>query len=273
MSEPTPRTHRPSPAVGPLTPNQLVSYNLARARKSFGLTQSDLAQRMEEITGRPWSNASVSAAERSWKGGRTRRFDANEIVALSLALNVPPAYFFLAPDDAPKDFEVRVTDDSLTEEDVAEIRTYPFDSFLRALAGLGVPMGGFNERMEVLFQKYLAAVYEPAKETARFDYAKGVPVVHGSAVSEDEQKRIWRDTMDDVAKQAYMRALLTALAKAGAGDMLREAQRDFERRMDELVQEANGMFEDVVDKANSAAREDKPKRTIRVRKKRKDPEE
>ncbi|MDJ0461587.1 helix-turn-helix transcriptional regulator [Streptomyces sp. H27-C3] len=261
---------KPSPAAGPLTPNQLVSHNLARARKSFGLTQSDLAQRMEEITGRPWSNASVSAAERAWKGGRTRRFDANEIVALSLALDVPPAYFFLAPDDAPKDFELRLTDDAVPEEDVSEVVTYRFDSFLRMLAVTQWPMGGFAERMEVLFQKYLAAAYEPAHELSHFNYEKGVPVVSGSAVSEDDQRHAWQETMDDVAKQAYTRALLTALAKAGAGDLLREAQRDFERRMDELVQEANGMFEDIVDKADATAREGKPKRAIRVRKKRKD---
>jgi hypothetical protein len=59
-----------------------------------------VADLLEMYTGRSWSNASVSAAERSWQGGRPRKFDANEILALSKIFDEPIAYFFLPPEDS-----------------------------------------------------------------------------------------------------------------------------------------------------------------------------
>ncbi|MFF4166909.1 hypothetical protein [Streptomyces sp. NPDC001741] len=91
------------PAVGPEGPvfsmNEIVSYNLMRARRRHGWTQQDVATLLERYTGRPWSNASVSAAERAWQGGRPRRFDANELVALTKIFDEPLTYFFLPPDE------------------------------------------------------------------------------------------------------------------------------------------------------------------------------
>ncbi|MET8172814.1 helix-turn-helix domain-containing protein [Streptomyces clavifer] len=83
----------PKPRV--LSANQLVSYNLMRARRTHGWTQQDVADLLQQYTGRTWSNASVSAAERAWQGGRPRRFDASELVAFSKIFDEPLAYFFL----------------------------------------------------------------------------------------------------------------------------------------------------------------------------------
>jgi transcriptional regulator with XRE-family HTH domain len=77
------------------TINQLVAYNMTRARRSRGWTQQEVADRLERYTGRVWSKASISAAERSWQGGRPRRFDANELVALAVIFETPVAYFLL----------------------------------------------------------------------------------------------------------------------------------------------------------------------------------
>lgn len=77
------------------TINQLVAYNMTRARRSRGWTQQEVAERLEKYTGRPWSKASISAAERAWQGGRPRKFDANELVALSVIFETPVAYFLL----------------------------------------------------------------------------------------------------------------------------------------------------------------------------------
>jgi transcriptional regulator with XRE-family HTH domain len=79
--------------------NELVAYNMTRARKERGWTQQNVAERLQRYTGRQWSNASISAAERSWQGGRSRKFDANELVALSVIFDYPVAYFLLPPDD------------------------------------------------------------------------------------------------------------------------------------------------------------------------------
>ncbi len=82
-----------------MTGNQLVAYNLQRARKARGWSQEVLGVRLSGMTGRSWSKASVSAAESSWRGGRVRRFDANEILAFARALSLPVAYFLLPPDE------------------------------------------------------------------------------------------------------------------------------------------------------------------------------
>ncbi|WP_459752883.1 helix-turn-helix domain-containing protein [Streptomyces sennicomposti] len=79
------------------TINQLVAYNLSRARRAKGWSQDEFARRLEAFTGRRWSNASVSAAERSWESERIRKFDANELVSFALILGVPVFYLLLPP--------------------------------------------------------------------------------------------------------------------------------------------------------------------------------
>lgn len=91
-----------------LTVNQLVAYNMQRARKSRGWDQDYLGARLAGATGRAWSRASVSAAEASWRGGRTRRFDANEIVALARIFDLPLDWFFLPPDSGDTDITLDV---------------------------------------------------------------------------------------------------------------------------------------------------------------------
>lgn len=90
-----------SPQDAP-TINQLVAYNMTRARRSRGWTQQEVADRLEKYTGRPWSKASISAAERAWQGGRPRKFDANELVALSVIFETPVAYFLLPMQEGNK---------------------------------------------------------------------------------------------------------------------------------------------------------------------------
>lgn len=77
-----------------VTINQVIGYNVARWRKAAKLTQAEFGERMGG-----WSNATVSAAEKSWDGKRIRQFTADDIVALALALDLPIAAFFLPPDD------------------------------------------------------------------------------------------------------------------------------------------------------------------------------
>jgi len=83
-----------------ITPNQVVAYNMAYWRRMAGLSQSDLADRLNRARGhQTWTNASVSAAERSWDGRRMRQFDADTILALATALGVPISAMFLPPED------------------------------------------------------------------------------------------------------------------------------------------------------------------------------
>lgn len=83
------------PTVVGLTINQVVAFNLGRARKSRGWTQEDTARKLEAESGKKWSAATLSASERSVETGRPRLFDANEIVSFARVFEYPVAYFFL----------------------------------------------------------------------------------------------------------------------------------------------------------------------------------
>jgi transcriptional regulator with XRE-family HTH domain len=80
-----------------LTPNQVVAYNLARARELKGWTQDQAAEALEPYLGVRWSKASVSQAERSVAGGFVRNFSADEIVAFARAFDQPVTWFFMPP--------------------------------------------------------------------------------------------------------------------------------------------------------------------------------
>jgi hypothetical protein len=80
-----------------LTANQVVSYNLARAREWKGWTQDQAAEALAPHLGFRWSKASFSAAERSVDGERIRQFDADEIVAFARTFDLPVSWFFMPP--------------------------------------------------------------------------------------------------------------------------------------------------------------------------------
>lgn len=80
-----------------LSPNQVVAYNLAKARALRGWTQEQAAERLEAHLGERWSKATWSVAERSVDGVRLREFTANELVALSQTFMVPIVWWFLPP--------------------------------------------------------------------------------------------------------------------------------------------------------------------------------
>jgi transcriptional regulator with XRE-family HTH domain len=71
------------------TPNQVVAYNLTRAREDKGWTQDEAAGALAPYLGKRWSKASVSQAERSVAGRFIRNFDADEIVAFARAFELP----------------------------------------------------------------------------------------------------------------------------------------------------------------------------------------
>ncbi len=78
-----------------LSPCQIIAWNLERIRRSRGFTQQQAAKRLEPYLGYRLSRPAFSQAERL--SGKLRRFDADEIVALARAFEVPIAYFSLRP--------------------------------------------------------------------------------------------------------------------------------------------------------------------------------
>ncbi|MGH9247685.1 MAG: helix-turn-helix domain-containing protein [Acidimicrobiales bacterium] len=80
-----------------LTANQIVAFNLTRAREWKNWTQEEAAEALEPYLGKRWSKASVSQAERSVAGRFIRQFTADEILAFARAFDVPLAWFFMPP--------------------------------------------------------------------------------------------------------------------------------------------------------------------------------
>ena len=78
-----------------MTPNQIVAYNVARARALRGWTQAEAAEHLAPFLGAKLSEASFSALERSaWSISRIKQFSADELLALSRGFDLPIGYFF-----------------------------------------------------------------------------------------------------------------------------------------------------------------------------------
>lgn len=106
--------HPAPPPVVNMTVDQVVAVNLARFRRAAGMTQGELGAHLG------WSAANVSAAERSADAARERRrFDAQTVAELSLALGIPLAAFFLPPpgDGTDADYSLTVGGKSWTMGD------------------------------------------------------------------------------------------------------------------------------------------------------------
>jgi transcriptional regulator with XRE-family HTH domain len=79
-----------------LTMNEVVARNMREARRERGWTLDETGKRLEESTGKRWSKATLSAAERS-TGGRVRRFDADDLLALVVVFGMPLSRFMSPP--------------------------------------------------------------------------------------------------------------------------------------------------------------------------------
>jgi hypothetical protein len=78
----------------PVTADQLAAFNLRYWRRAAGLTQEEAAALLRMSVG------NLSNAERSWDGDKDRRrFDAQTLTEMALALGVPLLAFFLPPPD------------------------------------------------------------------------------------------------------------------------------------------------------------------------------
>lgn len=123
-----------APAVRSI--NSLVARNLTAARTLRGMTQERLGQRLEEITGRPWSKATVSALERSADGERVRQFDADDLAAIAYALDVPLLFLFL-PDSPDYHPHVRYAPRPVPADSVPSERDWTAADLVRLLIGAG----------------------------------------------------------------------------------------------------------------------------------------
>ncbi len=82
----------------PLSAGHIVALNLKRARELRGLSQAETGELLGDHLPKPWSAATVSAAERCWERGPERSFTANELDGFSRAFRLPMLWFLLPPE-------------------------------------------------------------------------------------------------------------------------------------------------------------------------------
>ena len=87
------------------TPNQIVAYNIGKARLLRGWTQDEAGERLASFLGHRLSPASWSALERSIDGGRIREFSADELVGFARGFDLPIGWFLTPP---PVDDEIDI---------------------------------------------------------------------------------------------------------------------------------------------------------------------
>lgn len=84
-----------------MSPNQIVAYNVAKARALREWTQEEAAAALEPYLGTRLSAPSFSALERSaWNPSRVKVFSADELLALSRGFDLPIGFFFTPPPPA-----------------------------------------------------------------------------------------------------------------------------------------------------------------------------
>jgi hypothetical protein len=132
----------PAPDYWGLTPNQVIAFNLARARERQGWTLNEAAERLEPYIGARWSKANLSAAERSIAGERIRNFDADEIVAFARCFELPIAFFFMPPPPWAGELAMRLTTPD------AEQLGIEIGTLIDLIYGDPIQMGALTERMK-----------------------------------------------------------------------------------------------------------------------------
>ena len=81
-----------------MTPNQIVAYNVAKARQLRGWTQEQAADALAPYLGAKLSGPSFSSLERSaWTINRIKQFSADDLLALSRGFDLPIGFFFTPP--------------------------------------------------------------------------------------------------------------------------------------------------------------------------------
>jgi hypothetical protein len=80
-----------------LSVNQVVAFNLRRARESRGWSQLEAAVHIKPYLNELWSRQRFSAAERVYTGETEREFSVNELVAFARGFDLSVVYFLTPP--------------------------------------------------------------------------------------------------------------------------------------------------------------------------------
>jgi hypothetical protein len=100
-----------------MSPDDVVSLNLKRARELRNWTQSEAAAQVSRYLGKTWSVQVYGDAERAYRIKRIKIFSATEVIAFCRAFRLPLVWFYLSPDPwttiAPREGDEGMTGDDL----------------------------------------------------------------------------------------------------------------------------------------------------------------
>jgi hypothetical protein len=138
------------------TTNQLVAWNLRAARKLRGLSQREAAERLEPHMGVKWTPQTFSGVEvgslkpDAVQEGRVRQFTADELMAFSLAFDLPLFWFFLPPD--PQEVAEFLGEDAEVTFKSSVTAASPLNSRELLRRFLGEPEPAVQGRLSKLFE-------------------------------------------------------------------------------------------------------------------------
>jgi len=147
-----------------MSPNDVVSLNMAYYRQAAGLSQQQLAGKLG------WVKQVVSTAERTWEGNRKRNFTADDLAGLAAFFRIPVSALFVPPPGVTA---------SVSPPAMADTESPVIDAYRKRLAeaGLsGAEVAGADElsRQAQAFRGYrdqwrgeLVGMLERLAETAR----------------------------------------------------------------------------------------------------------
>lgn len=184
-----------------VTADQIVAINMRHWRRAGGMTQEELGRRLG------WTAANVSAAERSSDPAReTRRFNAETLIELALALSVPVTALLLPPpgDETESRYILKRSEGpSITMADFMELVVMPDrdenEDEIRV-------MDGYRRRFNDAMKRYLAPDW--ASEAAGY-----LRKVRSAEDRREMAARLADREKDLLAAAAEMRELHQALAE------------------------------------------------------------
>ncbi len=118
--------------------NEVVSYNVQKAREVRELTQPQALRRLRPFVGSENLKdvASLSSYERTWQGKEYRHFDANLIVAFASAYELPIPWFFMPIPSDEKWFN-RHPNITCDREKNPDSKTMPFHHLVQLMFSVG----------------------------------------------------------------------------------------------------------------------------------------
>jgi transcriptional regulator with XRE-family HTH domain len=170
--------------------NQVVAYNLARAREAKGWSQEEASRRLEPHLGIAWSKATFSQAERSIDPGKSRAFSADEIVAFADTFGLPVTWFFLPPPPGTDGTPTRAETHQTPTEYATDVRR-----LLQRVVGTPEHHSEIQGRLETFAKEITARALAEAADVV----AAGAARLHVDEPTPTEELSRWREALLAVA--------------------------------------------------------------------------